>query len=67
MTIRYDFGSTVNGGLLLVSIVMASSCFIVEALDNGVALTPPMGWMSWLRFECNQRCDIDKDNCIRYD
>ena len=24
-----------------------------SALDNGVALTPPMGWLSWERFRCN--------------
>jgi hypothetical protein len=23
-----------------------------------------MGWMSWVRFECNIRCDIDPENCI---
>jgi hypothetical protein len=22
----------------------------VDALDNGLALTPPMGWLSWTRF-----------------
>lgn len=24
----------------------------VNALDNGLALTPPMGWMSWQRYRC---------------
>ena len=38
----------------------------VHSLDNGVARTPPMGWLSWERFECNTQCDIDPDNCIRY-
>ena len=37
----------------------------VTSLNNGLALTPPMGWLSWERFECNTRCDIDPDNCIR--
>jgi len=36
----------------------------VVALDNGLALRPPMGWMSWVRFGCNVWCDIDADNCI---
>lgn len=36
-----------------------------ESLSNGVALTPPMGWLSWIRFGCNTRCDIDPENCIR--
>lgn len=34
------------------------------ALDNGLALTPPMGWLSWQRFLCNTDCDKDPDNCI---
>jgi alpha-galactosidase len=25
----------------------------VRAWDNGVALTPPMGWNSWNKFACN--------------
>ena len=31
---------------------------------NGLALTPPMGWMSWERFRCNTDCAKDPDNCI---
>ncbi len=36
--------------------------FAVElnALDNGVALTPPMGWNSWNKFACNVSEDIIK-------
>ena len=37
-----------------------------STLDNGVALTPPMGWLDWERFECNMDCQTDPDNCIRY-
>ncbi|ELT96522.1 hypothetical protein CAPTEDRAFT_183492 [Capitella teleta] len=37
---------------------------IIHALDNGLALTPPMGWLSWERFECNTNCREDPDNCI---
>ncbi|TRY68866.1 hypothetical protein TCAL_05076 [Tigriopus californicus] len=33
-------------------------------LDNGLALTPPMGWMSWERFRCNTDCKNDPLNCI---
>lgn len=33
-------------------------------LDNGLARTPPMGWLSWERFGCEQDCDVDPDNCI---
>lgn len=37
----------------------------VEGLENGLALTPPMGWLSWERFRCNTDCENDPDNCIR--
>lgn len=33
-------------------------------LDNGLALTPPMGWMSWERFRCNTDCEGDPEFCI---
>uniref|UniRef100_A0A0K2U878 Alpha-galactosidase n=1 Tax=Lepeophtheirus salmonis TaxID=72036 RepID=A0A0K2U878_LEPSM len=33
-------------------------------LDNGLARTPPMGWMSWQRFRCNTNCKDDPENCI---
>lgn len=36
-----------------------------EALDNGLALTPTMGWLHWERFMCNTDCDQDPDSCIR--
>lgn len=37
----------------------------VTSLDNGLALTPPMGWMSWQRFRCNVDCENYPDECIR--
>ena len=36
-----------SGGL---AVVLAPS---VQALENGVARTPPMGWNSWNTFGCN--------------
>ncbi|XP_072945315.1 alpha-N-acetylgalactosaminidase isoform X2 [Epargyreus clarus] len=36
----------------------------VWGLDNGLALTPPMGWLAWERFRCNTDCKNDPDNCI---
>lgn len=33
-------------------------------LDNGLALTPPMGWLTWERFRCNTDCKSDPENCI---
>ncbi|KAL9986325.1 hypothetical protein ACROYT_G000462 [Oculina patagonica] len=36
----------------------------VRSLNNGLALTPPMGWMSWERFRCVTDCENDPQNCI---
>ncbi|WAQ98090.1 AGAL-like protein [Mya arenaria] len=36
----------------------------VRGLENGLARTPPMGWLSWTRFGCNIDCDSDPDFCI---
>ncbi|CAG9128729.1 hypothetical protein JYU34_010077 [Plutella xylostella] len=36
----------------------------VWGLDNGLALTPPMGWLAWERFRCNTDCKNDPENCI---
>lgn len=35
-----------------------------QALDNGLARTPPMGWLAWERFRCNIDCKNDPENCI---
>ncbi|KAL3879987.1 hypothetical protein ACJMK2_032259 [Sinanodonta woodiana] len=37
---------------------------LTTTLDNGLAKTPPMGWMHWERFRCNLNCTDDPDNCI---
>ena len=37
----------------------------VNGLDNGLAITPPMGWLAWERFRCNTDCINDPHNCIR--
>ncbi|OQV16461.1 Alpha-N-acetylgalactosaminidase [Hypsibius exemplaris] len=35
-----------------------------DGLNNGLALTPPMGWLAWERFRCNVDCKNDPHNCI---
>jgi len=35
-----------------------------QALDNGLALTPPMGFLSWERFRCDTNCIVDAQDCI---
>ena len=37
----------------------------VLSLENGLARTPPMGWMSWERFRCNTDCVNYPEDCIR--
>jgi len=37
---------------------------VAQSLDNGLARTPPMGWLTWERFGCNTDCENDPDNCI---
>lgn len=47
------------------SLVFCSIISKVAGLENGLARTPPMGWLSWERFRCNTDCDGDPENCIR--
>ncbi|XP_070818234.1 alpha-galactosidase A [Chaetodon trifascialis] len=44
--------------------LIAFICPAADALDNGLALTPTMGWLHWERFMCNLDCDKDPNNCI---
>ncbi|XP_077299253.1 alpha-N-acetylgalactosaminidase-like [Arctopsyche grandis] len=44
---------------LVVCLVSSSS-----ALDNGLALTPPMGWLTWERYRCITDCAYRPDECI---
>jgi len=37
---------------------------VVSGLDNGLGLTPPMGWLSWERFRCDTDCQAHPDTCI---
>lgn len=53
-----------KAGVLLLLVVVIG---VARGLDNGLALTPPMGWLAWERFRCNIDCDNDPFNCIRYD
>lgn len=52
--------------VILALLAVSASITHVKALDNGLAKTPPMGWLSWERFRCNTDCENDPDNCIRY-
>jgi len=49
--------------MLLLSALL-SMASLSSALDNGLAMTPPMGWLAWERFRCNTDCENDPHNCI---
>lgn len=52
-------------GVVFILGLIALNGPVAEALDNGLALKPTMGWLHWERFMCNIDCDKDPDNCIR--
>ena len=51
--------------LVVVATLMIDVVPRVTSLDNGLARTPPMGWMTRERFGCNVDCDTYPDDCIR--
>ncbi|XP_037927608.1 alpha-N-acetylgalactosaminidase [Teleopsis dalmanni] len=46
-------------GIIIITFLRQAVC-----LENGLARTPPMGWLSWERFRCNTDCENDPDNCV---
>ncbi|XP_018495227.1 alpha-N-acetylgalactosaminidase [Galendromus occidentalis] len=44
--------------------LLAIAVPLTAALDNGLALKPPMGWISWERFRCEIDCDQYPNDCI---
>jgi alpha-N-acetylgalactosaminidase len=56
--------TTMKAPSVLAAVIHLSYCLLIETLDNGLALAPPMGWLSWERFGCNVDCDHWPDTCI---
>ncbi|KAI6652886.1 Alpha-N-acetylgalactosaminidase [Oopsacas minuta] len=50
--------------IYLCCLLILSLSDVCRALDNGLALTPPMGWLSWERFACTVDCVVYPDACI---
>lgn len=54
----------------IIAITYATVAFVVlhgvDGLDNGLALTPPMGWLAWQRYRCITDCETYPDECVRY-
>lgn len=47
-----------------VLVTVASFSAPTWALDNGLARTPPMGWLAWERFTCQTDCVKYPQDCI---
>ena len=60
-----SFSSPLHLTLLLAVFLRQLGGGGVNGLDNGLARTPPMGWLAWERFRCNTDCINDPHNCIR--
>ena len=59
----FQMGLPRVAGILVVAVLVLPPTAL--GLDNGLALTPPMGWLAWERFRCNTDCVNDPKNCIR--
>lgn len=49
---------------LVVYFMIAIQSTSVLTLDNGLALTPPMGWLAWERYVCETDCNLYPGECI---
>ncbi|KAM9324196.1 alpha-galactosidase A [Gastrophryne carolinensis] len=56
--------SQVRQTLLLLILEFALYSYEVNGLKNGLALTPPMGWLHWQRFMCQTDCINYPTSCI---
>ncbi|VDM28085.1 unnamed protein product, partial [Hydatigera taeniaeformis] len=48
----------------VVLVVLADWRGVSRGLDNGLALTPPMGWLTWQRFRCQTDCEAYPQDCV---
>ncbi|XP_026558749.1 alpha-galactosidase A [Pseudonaja textilis] len=53
-----------GAGLAVALLVLLAAVGLASALDNGLARTPPMGWLHWERFLCQTDCEREPHNCI---
>ena len=49
---------------MLLLLYILSSVAGVFSLENGLARSPPMGWLAWERFRWNTDCVEDPEFCI---
>lgn len=56
-----------RGWFLSLLVFITIACITISpvaALNNGLAKTPPMGWMTWQRFRCTTNCADFPQECI---
>ncbi|XP_050536026.1 alpha-N-acetylgalactosaminidase-like [Daktulosphaira vitifoliae] len=52
------------GGFSLLCLLLLFFLQQIHGLDNGLALTPPMGWLAWQRYRCITDCETYPDECV---
>jgi len=50
--------------LKLIALLLLSTTAVIYALDNGLARTPPMGWLQWERYRCITDCETYPNDCV---
>lgn len=58
----FNYKNSINY-LFLLNLITVFQCQI-NTLENGLALTPPMGWLAWERFTCETNCTDSPYDCI---
>lgn len=65
-TTQFNLASYLHNTMFLTKLLLL--CFsLVEytnSLENGLARTPPMGWLSWAQFGCTTNCKAFPNKCI---
>lgn len=52
--------------IISVAILFVTNKHSTLALENGLARTPPMGWLAWERYVCETNCRDYPGECIDY-
>ncbi|CAB3397133.1 unnamed protein product [Caenorhabditis bovis] len=64
ISVRGFVVNSVDSTAMSTIIFLALLASAVYGLDNGLARTPPMGWMSWTAFYCEIDCVKHPNGCI---
>lgn len=64
MTRTQAISASTTVRLFQLAALLAAAGSRSQALDNGLALKPPMGWLAWERFTCQTDCLAQPESCI---